>query len=303
MGDYKIIQKLHITDIQCFNIVLNYVIFFYVSALQHFINFKKITNFGFLDSNFQVGLNMCHARIIKHKRTEVLKALRGKYTKAGLFALKQAFDSYQFYQQQIAACDKEIERVIHDSGKGSKDKDLPAKRKPVRHNKPQVEDLGANMIDIFDGKDATLVSGITDYSWLKLLAETGTDLTRWMSSKHFTSWLGLAPGQHWSGKKQRNKKKKGKPKAGQIFREIAQSLIESKHTAIGAFGRRIRSKKGPAIAIKAVARKVAIQYYNVIVHGLDFVEKGVKNYEKLLLARKHRSLEKLAKELNVQVVA
>jgi transposase len=254
------------------------------------------------ERNTEVLLNMCHARIIKHKRTEVLKALRGKYTKAGLFALKQAFDSYQFYQQQIAACDKEIERVIHDSGKGSKDKDLPAKRKPVRHNKPQVEDLGANMIDIFDGKDATLVSGITDYSWLKLLAETGTDLTRWMSSKHFTSWLGLAPGQHWSGKKQRNKKKKGKPKAGQIFREIAQSLIESKHTAIGAFGRRIRSKKGPAIAIKAVARKVAIQYYNVIVHGLDFVEKGVKNYEKLLLARKHRSLEKLAKELNVQVV-
>lgn len=254
------------------------------------------------ERNREVLLNMCDVRIIKNKRAEVLKALQGKYTKSGLFALKQAFDAYLFYQQQIAACDKEIERVLHSSGKGSKDEDLPAKRKPIRHNKPQIKDLGANMIDIFEGKDATLVSGITDYSWLKLLAETGADLTRWLSAKHFTSWLGLAPGQHWSGKKQRNRKKKGKPKAGQIFREIAQSMIESKHTAIGAFGRRIRSKKGPAIAIKAVARKIAIQYYNVMVHGLDFVEQGIKHYEKLLLARKHKSLEKLAKELKMQVI-
>lgn len=253
------------------------------------------------ERNTEVLLSLCDARIIKNKRTEVLKSLQGKYTNAGLFALKQAYDSYQFYQQQIAACDKEIERVIHSCGKGSKDADLPAKRKRVRHNKPQVKDLGANMIDIFDGKDATLISGITDYSWLRLLAETGADLTRWLSTKHFTSWLGLAPGQHWSGKKKGNKKKKGRPKAGQIFREIAQSMIESKHTAIGAFGRRIRSMKGPAIAIKAVARKIAIQYYNVMVHGVDFVEHGVKNYEKQILARKHKSLEKLAKELNVQI--
>ena len=33
------------------------------------------------------------------------------------------------------------------------------------------------MLSIFDGKDATLISGITDYTWLQLLSETGRDLT------------------------------------------------------------------------------------------------------------------------------
>jgi methionine salvage enolase-phosphatase E1 len=46
-------------------------------------------------------LNLCDKRIIKNKKEEVLKALNGRYTKSGLFALKQAFESYQFYQDQI----------------------------------------------------------------------------------------------------------------------------------------------------------------------------------------------------------
>lgn len=253
------------------------------------------------ERNSEVLLAMCDTRIIKNKRMEVLKALNGRYTKAGLFALQQAHDAYFFYHGLMAQCDKEIERVIHKMGKGSKDKDLPAKRKAIRHNKPQVQDLGANLIDIFDGKDATVVSGITDYTWMQLLAETGTDLSKWPAEKKFTSWLGLAPGQHWSGKMKRNKRKKGHPKAGQIFRQIAQGLIESKKTALGAFGRRIRSKKGPAIAIKAVARKLAAIYWRVMVKGIEYAELGIKKYEEQLLAQKHKSLQRIANELNVQL--
>jgi transposase len=253
------------------------------------------------ERNSEVLLGMCDNRIIKNKRTEVLKALKGRYTKAGLFALQQAHDSYYFYQGQMAQCDKEIEMIIHKMGNGSKDEDLPSKRKAIRHNKPQVNDLGANLIDIFDGKDATLISGITDYTWMQLLAETGTDLSRWPVEKKFTSWLGLAPGQHWSGKMRRNKRKKGHPKAGQIFRQIAQSLLISKNTALGAFGRRIRAKKGPAIAIKAVARKLAAIYWRVMVKGVEYAELGIQKYEEQLLAQKHKSLQRIANELNVQI--
>ena len=80
-----------------------------------------------------------------------------------------------------------------------------APRKPIRHNKPEIEDLGMNLMKIFGGKDATVLAGITDYTWMQLLSETGTDLSRWKTEKHFTSWLGVAPGQHSSGKKKRNK--------------------------------------------------------------------------------------------------
>lgn len=247
-----------------------------------------------------VLLSLCHIRVIKNKKQDILKALNGRYTKSGLFALRQAYEGYTFYQQQIAQCDKEIEKVIHRMGHEQKDKDLPARRKPIRHNKPDVKDLGSNMISIFEGRDATLISGITDYTWMQLLSEVGTDLTQWKTEKHFTSWLGLAPGQHWSGKMRKHKRKKGHPKAGQIFRQIAQSLIESKTIALGAFGRRLRARKGPAIAIKAVARKLAEMYWRVMVKGLDFVEFGIKKYEEQQLNNKRKSLERLAKELNVQ---
>lgn len=105
---------------------------------------------------------------------------------------------------------------------------------------------------------------------MQLLSETGSDLTRWPTEKHFTSWLGLSPGQNNSGKKRRNAKKKGWPKAGQIFRTIAMGLINSRNIAVGAFGRRLRGRRGSAIGIKAMARKIAILYWRVMVKGLKF---------------------------------
>ena len=253
------------------------------------------------ERNKNVLLRMCDTRIIKNKKEELLKSLNGRYTNAGLFALQQAFDGYNFYQEQISQCDKEIEKIIHKMGNGGLDQDLPTKRKPIRHNKPEVKDLGANLIDIFEGKNATVISGITDYSWMQLLSEVGTDLSRWPTEKHYTSWLGLSPGQHWSGKMRRNKQKQGHPKAGQIFRQLAQSLITSKTIALGSFGRRIRSRKGPTIAIKAMARKLAELYWRVMVKGIDFTEYGIKKYEEQLHAQKRKSAERLAKELNLHL--
>jgi transposase len=175
------------------------------------------------------------------------------------------------------------------------------KRKAIRHHKPSVKGLGTNLLNVFEGKDATVISGITDYTWMQLLAEIGPDLNKWPTEKHFTSWLGLSPGQHNSGKMRRNAKKKGHPSAGQIFRTIAQSLLNSKNIAIGSFGRRLRGKKGPRIAIKAMARKIAILYWRIMVKGLDYVEKGIAHYEEQLYAQKLKTLNKLVKELNVEL--
>ena len=253
------------------------------------------------ERNKKVLLNMCDNRILKNKKEDVLKSLNGRYSKTGLFSLQQAYEGYYFYQKQIAQCDKEIEKIMKRIGNNKKDKNLSSKRKSIRHNKPNVANLGSNLISVFEGIDATVISGITDYTWMQLLAETGTDLKRWPTEKHFTSWLGLAPGQHWSGKMRRNKKKKGHPKAGQIFRQIAQSLITSNKTALGSFGRRIRAKKGPAIAIKAMARKLATLYWRVMVKGVDYAEEGIKKYEEKILANKRKSLQRLAVNLNMYV--
>lgn len=246
---------------------------------------------------------LCHQSILKNKRAEVLKSLEGFYTESGIFALQQACDAYEFYQEKIAECDQKIEALIKKLGGDKKDEDLQQKRKAIRHNKPNIKNLGSNLLSIFSDKDATKIEGITDYSWMRLLSELGYDLSKWKSEKHFTSWLGLAPGQNWSGKKKRSKKKKSANRAGNIFREMAQSLLVSKKSAIGEFGRRLRSRKGPKIAIKAMARKLAILYYKVQVVGMEYIQQGKEAYREQLIKRKEKNLAKLAKELNYQLIS
>ena len=244
-------------------------------------------------------LSLCDRRLKKNKSEQILKALEGFYTPHGIFALKQAYNAYLFYQKQILECDNEISKTFIQL-KNPDSTNKSSTRKPIRHHSPTIKNFGDHMLNLFNGRDATILSGITDYSWFQLYTETGSDLTKWPTEKHFTSWLALSPGQNNSGKKRKNIRK-GHPKAGQIFRKIAQSLINSKYIALGAFGRRIRARKGPGIAIKAVARKLAVQYWRLMVKGEDFVEKGVEHYEQILLAQKQKALKRLANELQVEI--
>ncbi|UII20702.1 IS110 family transposase [Fulvivirga ligni] len=252
-------------------------------------------------------LSLCHSSIREKKASQVLKALSGYYTEAGLFALEQAYSGYKFYKQQIQACDHKLEEVMkrvnnYDSDMQSKNEIESVKdRKPVRHNKPDIDHLGGHLLKIFSGKDATCLPGITDYTWLQLYSEIGLKLYNWPSEKHFTSWLGLSPGQHQSGKKNKTRNRKYRPKAGQIFRQLAQSLIESKKIALGAFGRRLKSKRGPGIATKATARKLAVLYWRLMVKGLDYTEKGIKAYEEKMQLHREKWLIKTAKELGYEL--
>lgn len=248
---------------------------------------------------------LCDTRILKTKKEWVLKSLKGHYSESGLFSLQQAVNCYDFYQQQIADCDKKLEQVlgkIHGKGNPPKQQKSKTPRKAIRHHNPDIKNMDYHLLSIFKGKDATVLPGITDYNWLQLLSEVGTDLEKWKSAKHFTSWLGLAPKQHNSGKRNRNYKSKGAPKAGLIFKQAATGLLNSKYIALGAFGRKIRSKKGGLVAIKAVARKLAELYWKLFVKGLEYVENGIQKYQEKMLANKKRSVEKMAKELGLEVI-
>ena len=255
------------------------------------------------ERDVQKLVSLCHTSVRDKKGEELLKALEGHYTQQGLFALNQAVKGYEFYQDQIMDCDRQIDNTLQ---KINKDKTLPpgtntGKRKLIRHNKPNINGLGDHLLKIFDGRDATQLPGFTDYNWLQLYSEIGSDLSKWPSEKHFTSWLGLSPGHDRSGKKNKSKSK-GKPTVGQIFKQMAHGLLNSKYIGWGAFARRLRGRKGPAIAIKATARKLAAQYWRLIVKGADFVEKGLQAYENILKQQKKRRLEKLALELNMELV-
>jgi transposase len=245
---------------------------------------------------------LCDPQIIKRKKETVMEALNGFYKQEHLFELDMAYKGYCFYKQQIAHCDKQINAWLKKNLAGKQTQELKSPTKKVRHHAPAVKDLHQKMVQLYNGQDVTSVPGITQYTWLQLTAETGMDLSAWPTVKHFTSWLGLSPAKYESGKRKKYKRSKGCPKAGQLFKEASLSVLNSKTLALGAFGRKIRSRRGPHVAIKAVARKIAVMYYFVLTKGIAYVEQGIRLYEKHYMEVQRKLLEKKAKQLNLQLV-
>ena len=166
----------------------------------------------------------------------------------------------------------------------------------------QVKDLHQHLLKMTEGKDPTGITGITDYSFLQIISEVGTDMSAWKTEKHFVSWLKLSPQNSSSGKMFKRIRVKHHNKANLLFRNIAQGMLNTKHVAIGSFGRRIKAKRGSAVAIKAIARKIACFFYRVMTKGEAFVERGIELYEAQLKEQRKKYLEKQAVKLNMQLI-
>jgi transposase len=246
-------------------------------------------------------VQLCHTSILKNKREDVIKSLEGTYKDEHLFTLKQAYDSFCFTRQQIDECDQEIEKALNEINRYKQPPDAISAGKPIRHHKPNVEDLHKKLLTATEGKDPSYLPGITDYNMMQLISEIGTDLSKWPSKKHFTSWLKLSPGKNQSGKINKRSKNHQTTRAGQIFREAAQTLLRSKNIALGSFARKLRSRKGPAVAIKATARKLAELYYLIMTEGAEYVETGIKQYEQLIIEKRISNLQKQAYRLNFKL--
>ena len=146
------------------------------------------------------------------------------------------------------------------------------------------------------GRDATLLPGISPLGWMKLTAELGPDLSAFADEHHFAAWCGLVPQRHQSGRRQR-RQPRPKTAVGQIFREAVPSLAKSKHLALGGFYRRVKGRRGAAVAVVATARKLALLFYRAMTRGLEDVERGLAQYEAAYRAQSERHLRKMAARL------
>lgn len=246
----------------------------------------------------QALLLLCDKRIIEKKSELILKALEGNYNESWIFLLEQNLKMWKIHQQQIEVIDEKIESLLDILQVGKPHVEANGRPKLIRHHAPYVKDLHQKLINIY-GVDGNSLSGINDYTLLRLLGEVGNNMDRFATVKHFVSWCQLAPSLNQSGKMHRRVKMHNGSKAGQIFRTIAQGLLNSKHIAIGAFMRRIKAKKDTGIAIKAGARKLAEAFYRLLTKGAAYVEAGTQNYLKQIEEKEKRFLQKLALKHNM----
>ena len=243
---------------------------------------------------------LCDVRILNKKRAEVERALHGRWKDEHLFALRQALAGWEFCEAQIKECDAALARQLQAlTAELPPPPASPPPAKSGRHHVPDIPHLHGHLLTLSGGQDSSVLPGLTDTSWLKLLGEVGTDLSRWPNEKAFCSWLGLAPGKNQSGQRQWRARRRPKSPAGQIFRLAAQSVGRSTDLALGGFYRRIKARANCAVAIVATARKIAVLFYHTLRHGLAFVERGLAAYEAAYRERQRSYLHKCAAELGL----
>lgn len=245
-------------------------------------------------------LELCALQIRRSKADQIKESLRGTWLPEHVFALRQAVQSWDHYQQQITECDQAIAGIL-PSVDDDAPKSPPKRKSQPGVNAPQIDGLRHILISMCGGHDLTELPAFTEYGVLRLVSEVGVDLTKWPTQKHFASWTGLAPGTAQSGKR-RGKVKCRRNAVGRLFCLMARALARSKDMALGGFYRRMATRRGASVANIALARKLAENFWRVMVHGWQYVEEGLTRYEARVRQTKERTLHRLARQLGKQVV-
>jgi len=255
-------------------------------------------------------LALCDEQIQKKKSEAVKESLRGCWKKEQLFALRQALELWETYQQKIKDCDSEIQTLLNQmagppggeqGGRGFIGPIQLAPYKFAGKNAPVIEQCQELLARICGGRDATQIPGFGVSVVLQIISEVGTDMTCWKTEKHFASWLGLAGGRKQSGKR-KGSFKAHRNRAGRLFCASARSLATTVDKALGGYYRRLRGRLGGLAANVALARKLALLFYRLLRYGAEYVEKGLKDYEAKVLETEARVLRKLARKQGFMLV-
>ena len=235
---------------------------------------------------------------------EITAALTGHYRPEHVFVLQQNLELFDTYQRQLAACDAAIETHVQtlaaQAPAPAAPLPAPRTRKKPRDNEPRFDIR--TLLHQLTGVDLTQLDAIGPFSALRLLAEIGTDMSRWPTEKHFTSWLTLAPRNKISGGRLLSSKTQPSAnRAAGILRMAAMSLGRTE-TALGAFYRRLAYRVGKAKAITATARKLAILVYRTLKDGLVYQDPGAAAYDAQHRTRVIRRLRQRAANLGFALV-
>jgi transposase len=242
---------------------------------------------------------------VKASEEQIARYLQGNWQEDLLFVLKQEQAGYEFCQQQIAECDRQLEQYLQLREDRSQGASLPQEMRKGRlvrkkGNKP-VFALRAELFRI-TGTDLTQVDGIDVVTAATILSEAGWDMSKWEDEHHFVSWLRLCPDNRISGNKVLGKGRLPTNNRASIALRMAASTLRVSNTYLGAQFRRFRTKLGAPVAIKAMAAKLARLVYRMLRYGMKYVDQGAKIYEAQHRQRQIGQLKWNAAKLGFRVV-
>jgi transposase len=186
---------------------------------------------------------------IKASPALLSEALRGRVTRHHRFLLR-------LHLQQIASLDRAIAEI---------DKEVEANLAPFRALIPVL----------------TSMPGIGELAARILLAEIGTDMSRFPTAGHLISWAGLCPKNDESaGKRRSTRMRKGAPWLKTTLIQCAWAAARKKGSYLEAQFHRLRARRGAKKAIGAVAASMLTAAYHMIATGTFYRDLGADHFDR-----------------------
>ncbi|BCG56915.1 hypothetical protein PUR_03400 [Paenibacillus sp. URB8-2] len=209
---------------------------------------------------------------LKAKKEQLKLALEGSLGPHQLLMLEKQLSHIDQLNELITELDEEVERRMT----------------------PFAEDL--KLLDT--------IPGVGKRTAEQILAEIGTDMTRFPSPGHLCSWAGMTPGHDESaGKKRSAKTRKGNKKLRSALVEAARAAGRKKNTYLSAQYHRIAGRRGKNRAAVAVGHSILTIVYILLTRKQEYKELGFDYFDQrnrdMVMNRSIKRLESLGYQVNL----
>lgn len=215
-------------------------------------------------------------RRIKASPKALYDALHGRLTDHHRFMLRLHLGQYDALAAAIARIDGQVDAAI------------------ARIDEAAAPGRGSfrDLIALVD-----TIPGIAGLAATSILAETGTDMSRFATDAHLVSWSGLSPGQNESaGKRKSSRLRKGAPWLKTMLVQCAWAAIKKKDSYYKAQFNRLKSRHGPKKAICAVAASMLTAIYHMLKNGVEHHDLGASHFDRRpAIIKANRLVAQLAK--------
>lgn len=136
---------------------------------------------------------------------------------------------------------------------------------------------------------AETLPGVAHTAAVGLIAEIGTDMTRFPSAHHLASWAGVCPGNRQSGgKRLSGKTRQGNPWLRAVLGEVAWAISHTADNYLAAQFHRLARRRGKQKAAVAVAHSVLVILYHMLRDHRPYQDLGPDYFDQLDRQRMER---------------
>jgi transposase len=217
---------------------------------------------------------------LREKQGQLRRALKGNLTRSQRFVLKELLDQLEQLEAAVARVSEEIREQIEVNSD-------PFVKEAVRLLQT-IPGVGEQVAEV-------------------IVSEIGTDMTRFPSDKHLSSWAGMCPGNNESaGKRKSGKTTKGSNYLRAALTQAGWAASHTKNTYLAAQHKKLARRIGKKKSLVAVGHSILVIAYYILKNQASYHELGGDYFDRqnvdLQRARLIRKLESLGLKVTVKVV-